>query len=577
LLNSGHFKARLIKNQAIINLGRQILIRLQFICCFYLDKRYNAVSIKGFLMIKNIYEMLHKACTEGGARVFFVRQGETYADLLSRVKKRAVLLARKFGVKKGDTVAILSGNTPDFIASYFAITSQGAKVLMLDTSLSKDEHLNMMRHTGCRLALAQKSYFVNGGPEMFDIETLDSTDEKEFSAADVGGADLAMLSFTSGSTGNPKIVGLTHSNIVSLGSGAQFYSPVIRPGYIFYGFLPLYHIYGVVINIVAPLVLKCSLLLQPVLNPKEFLKDFSNYHPEVIPAVPRVWEGFYKKIIENAKEKKVYALMRALIGMRGFLRVVGLGRLVEKVRRPIHEIFGGNAKVLISAGATLKPRIRRFFESFGFSVGDCYGLTETTGPSNFNFKFKLSDGRMYHAGPLLGNEIKINNPDKHGVGEVWVRGSLVMPGYVGNDRANAEAFEDGWFKTGDIGKLDSKNRLIIKGRKKQVIVLDSGKNVYPDELEDLYLMNDDIIAAAVLERTVKGKVVAYGVFQVKPGTTMTKMKLLLKTSNLMIAPYKWVRCFAMTEEELPQTSAKKIKHFEIKEMLDRGEFPNRSE
>jgi long-chain acyl-CoA synthetase len=528
-------------------------------------------------MFKNIYEMLQNVCQANKDRVFFVRQNKTYADLLQKVKQRAVMLAKKFSVKKGDVVALLSGNTPEFIKSYFAIISQGAKVLMLDTGLSPTEHLNMMNKTNCRLALAQKHYFVDGGPEMVDIESDDGEDESNFTAADVDINDTAMLSFTSGSTGNPKIVGLTHSNIVSLGTGALFYSPVIKPGYTFYGFLPLYHIYGVVINIIAPLVLRGKLLLQPELKPAEFLNDFRQYHPEVIPAVPRIWEGFYKKIIATVKEKRAYAIMKIAIGLRGFWRAIGMGWLVRKVSKPIHEVFGGNAKVLVSAGATLKPRIRRFFESLGLVVGDCYGLTETTGPSNFNFAFRLPDGRMHHAGPLHGHEIKIHDPDKYGVGEVWVRGNLVMPGYIGNAAANAEAFEDGWFKTGDLGKLDSKNRLTIKGRKKQIIVLDNGKNVYPDELEDLYLANEEILAAAVFEREIKGKTVAYAVFQVKPGTTISRISMLMKASNLKIAPYKWVRHFAITEDELPQTSAKKIKHFEIKNMLDRGEFPNREE
>ncbi|MBD5400191.1 acyl--CoA ligase [bacterium] len=523
-------------------------------------------------MVKNIYEMLQQACVQNKDRIFFVRQNETYADLLKKVKQRAVLLARRFGIKKGDTVAILSGNTPDFIKSYFAITSQGAHVLMLDTGLTPAEHLNMMQRTDCKLALAQKSHFIDGGPEMFDIESIDDTDENDFVAADVSRDDLAMLSFTSGSTGNPKVVGLTHNNILSLGQGALFYKPVIKPGYTFYGFLPLYHIYGVVINIIAPLVLSGKLLLQPVLNPREFIADFKQYHPEVIPAVPRVWEAFYKKITDTAREKHAYTIMRAVMAGQGALRLIGAGALVRKVTKPVHEIFGGNTKVLVSAGATLKPTIRRFFEKLGFVVGDCYGLTECTGPGNFNFAFRLPDGKMHYAGPLPGNELKIHNPDKDGVGEIWLRGDMVMPGYIDNDAANAAAFEDGWFKTGDLGKLDKRGRLIVKGRQKQVIVLDSGKNVYPDELEDLYQQNDEILSAAVFEYTLRGKIVPYAVFQVKPGTTAARVAMLIKASNLKIAPYKWVKHFAITEEELPQTSAKKIKHFMVKEMLDAGLF-----
>lgn len=523
-------------------------------------------------MMKNVYEMLRDVCSQNKDRIFFVRQNETYADLLKKVKQRAVVLAQRFGIKKGDTVAILSGNTPEFIKSYFAILSQGAHALMLDTGLSQAEHLNMMARTNCKLALAQKSHFVDGGPTMFDIETIDDTDENDFVAADVDRNDIAMMSFTSGSTGNPKVVGLTHDNLLSLAQGALFYESVILPGYTFYGFLPLYHIYGVVINIISPIILRGQLLLQPVLNPREFLKDFKEYRPEVIPAVPRIWEGFYKKIVDSAREKHMYTIMRIVISSRHVLRAIGLGFIVDKVTKPIHEIFGGNTKVLVSAGATLKPSIRKFFESLDFVVGDCYGLTETTGPANFNFAFRRPDGSMYYAGPLPGNEIQIHNPDKDGVGEIWMRGNMVMPGYLDNDDANAAAFEDGWFKTGDLGKLDKYGRLIVKGRKKQVIVLDSGKNVYPDELEDLYLQNDEILAAAVFEYVIAGKVVPFAVFQVKPGVTVTRVAMLLKASNLKIAPYKWVKHFAITEEELPQTSAKKIKHFAVKEMLDNGAF-----
>ncbi len=523
-------------------------------------------------MMKNVYEMLRDVCSQNKDRIFFVRQNETYADLLKKVKQRAVLLAQRFGVKKGDTVAILSGNTPEFIKSYFAILSQGAHALMLDTGLSQAEHLNMMARTNCKLALAQKSHFVDGGPTMFDIETIDDTDENDFVAADVDCNDIAMMSFTSGSTGNPKVVGLTHDNLLSLARGALFYEPVIRPGYTFYGFLPLYHIYGVVINIISPIILRGQLLLQPILNPREFLKDFKEYRPEVIPAVPRIWEGFYKKIVDSAREKHMYTVMRMVVSSRRVLRAIGLGCIVDKVTKPVHAIFGGNTKVLVSAGATLKPTIRKFFESLDFVVGDCYGLTETTGPANFNFAFRRPDGSMYYAGPLPGNEIQIHNPDKDGVGEIWMRGNMVMPGYLDNDEANAAAFEDGWFKTGDLGKLDKYGRLIVKGRKKQVIVLDSGKNVYPDELEDLYLQNDEILAAAVFEYVIAGKIVPFAVFQVKPGTTVNRIAILLKASNLKIATYKWVKHFAITEEELPQTSAKKIKHFAVKEMLDNGAF-----
>ena len=149
------------------------------------------------MIAKNIYEMLHDVCLRNKDRIFFVRQNETYADLLKKVKQRAVLLTKRFGIKKGDTVALLSGNTPDFLRSYFAITSLGARALMLDTGLNTIEHINMMKRTECKLALAQKNLFIENAPaEMFDIENIDDTDESEFVMGDTERGDIAQLSFT---------------------------------------------------------------------------------------------------------------------------------------------------------------------------------------------------------------------------------------------------------------------------------------------------------------------------------------------------------------------------------------------
>ncbi len=523
--------------------------------------------------MQNIYEMLRDVCSRNKDKIFFVRQNETYADLLTKVKKRAVMLAQRFGIGKGDTVAILAGNTPDFVRSYYAITAIGAKCLMLDTGLAHSEHINMMKRTNCKLVLADDSHNFDSGFKTFNIETLDDTDENDFSPASVNKSDIAQLSFTSGSTGNPKIVGITHGNLLGLVRGAEFYTHVVKPGFTFYGFLPLYHIYGVVINIIVPVCMQCKLLLQPVLKPQEFIKDWKQYKPEVIPAVPRIWEVFYKKIVDSAREKHMWTIMRIIVSCRNILRWIGLGALVRRVTGPVHDIFGGRTRVLVSAGATLKPSIRKFYEKLGFSVGDCYGLTETTGPALFNWAVPNPNGHgIHYAGPLKGNELKIHDPDKDGIGEIWFRGNMLMPGYIDNDAANAESFQDGWFKTGDIGMLDSKGRLVVKGRKKQVIVLDSGKNVYPDELEDLYLQNNEILAAAVFEYVIRDKIVPFAVFQVKPGTSIEMVSLLVKASNLKIAPYKWVNHFAITTDELPMTSAKKIRHFMVRDMLDKGCF-----
>ena len=523
--------------------------------------------------MNNIYEMLKDVCSRNADKVFFVRENKTYADFLDAVQRRAVLLTKKFNMKKGDVIALLCSNIPAFIESYYAILAIGARALLLDTGLAHEEHINMMTRTKAKLALADKTHMFDCDVTMFDIESVDDTDAADFVPADVVRSDIAQMSFTSGSTGNPKVVGITHGNLLSLCAGAEDYTHVVKPGFTFYGFLPLYHIYGIVINVICPVTMQGKLLLQPILKPAEFVKDWQEYKPEVIPAVPRIWEVFYKKIVDQAREKHMWTIMRMILALQKPLRKIGLGCLVSRVTDPVHKIFGGHTRVLVSAGAPLKPTIRKFYEKLGFSVGDCFGLTETTGPALFNWAVPKKNGHgIHYAGPLRGNELIIHNPDKDGTGEIWFRGNMLMPGYIGNDEANAAAFEDGWFKTGDVGMLDSKGRLIVKGRQKQLIVLESGKKIWPEEMEDLYLQNPDILAAAVFEYKINGKIVPYAVFQVKPGTKPEHISLLIKASNLKIAQYKWVKHFAITEKELPQTSAKKIKHFMVKELLDKGEY-----
>ncbi|GHT27408.1 AMP-binding protein [Bacteroidia bacterium] len=524
---------------------------------------------------KNIYDMLADIVSANESRLFFVRENKTYSDLLRMVQRRAVRLQREFNIERGDTVALLSGALPEFAVSYFAIVSLGARALMLDAQLTPTELRNMIKKCAAKLVVTEKKFFMDD-LTLMDIVSEDLTDESEFTVVAIEPDEIASLSYTSGSTGKSKIVGLSHSNIVGVGMGVRIYKPVIKPGFMFYGFLPLNHVYGFIIDIIAPLSLECSVLYQSSMNPKEFLKDFAAFHPEVIPAVPRIWEIFQKKMIDAYKQKRMYRVMKFIVATRRFWRAVGAGFLVDKITKPIFDMFGGKIKVLISAGATLKPSTRKFYEGLEFSVGDCYGLTETTGPANFNFKFRTADGKISYAGPLPGNAITIRNADKDGIGDIYVHGVIVMPGYIDNKEANADAFdEDGWFKTGDVGMFDKRGRLVVKARKKLIIVLDSGKNVYPDELEDLYLQNDSILMAAVFEREINGKTVAYGVFQVKPEVTLNQLQILLTASNLMIAPYKWVTHFAMTTDTLPMTSAQKIKHHEVIANLDAGKYPNK--
>jgi long-chain acyl-CoA synthetase len=168
--------------------------------------------------------------------------------------------------------------------------------------------------------------------------------------------------------------------------------------------------------------------------------------------------------------------------------------------------------------------------------------------------------------------------DENGVGTLWVRGPNVFRGYLNNKSANDESFDsDGWFNTGDLVYMDKNKQYHFAGRKKQVIVLDSGKNVYPDELEGLFLEIPGVQNVAVFEHKVNNKTVTYGVFQVDEDMTMEKLAKAVAEANKKVASYKWVTHFAMTTEDLPMTSTQKIKHHVVRQNLIDGKYPNKHE
>jgi long-chain acyl-CoA synthetase len=256
---------------------------------------------------------------------------------------------------------------------------------------------------------------------------------------------------------------------------------------------------------------------------------------------------------------------------------MGLDFFVRKVQEPILEVFGGRAKLLIAGGAATKPEVENFYESLGMAFIQGYGLTETVGPICIS---KPTNKRLAYSigAPTSNNECQIRDKDENGVGVLWLRGHQVFNGYLNNPEVNAEVFDqDGWFNTGDMMYMDKNGELHFAGRKKQVIVLDSGKNVYPDELEALFMELDGVKNVAVFEHKIKDKTVTYAVLQVEKGTTLIKLGAQIALANRKVAPYKWVTHFAMTTDDLPVTSTQKVKHHMVRQNLIDGKYPNNTE
>ena len=525
----------------------------------------------------NMFQLLENTTSRFPDNLFIVREGIKYKDFVELVKKRAASL-HKLGVKKDDVVGVLSHNIMEFPLTLFALWYLGAKALMLDTNLTPFEYDNMTKLTGAKLVIAEKSFFYKTtGFKFYDIQTKDGDIDPKLKPAAVESLDVATLSFTSGSTGTPKIVPLTHFNLTECAASLEYMKDYIRPGDYLYGFLPMYHIFGFAVELLATLHYGAGMLLQPTVNPTEILADFKKFRPHIIPAVPRVFEVFRNKIISGIKEKKKWWLASFVMRFGPVLKKIGLGGLVAKVQEPVLAIFGGRARLLIAGGAATKPEVETFYERLGLTFIQGYGLTETVGPICISKPLKHRVPFAFGA-PILNNECEIRDKNCDGIGVLWMRGHQVFEGYVDNPEADAESFDDkGFFNTGDLVSMDKNGELHFHGRKKQVIVLDTGKNVYPDELEALYITIPGVKNVAVFEHKVKArdKTLVYGVFSVEPGTKMKDLRAAIAERNKKIASYKWVTHFAMTTKDLPLTSTQKIKHHVVRENLEKGEYPER--
>ena len=525
----------------------------------------------------NMYQLLERTAAKWPDNIFLVRENVTFTEFIELVRARATSL-HAAGVKKGDIVGVLAHNIPEFPITLFAIWYLGGTALLLDTNLTPFEYDNMTETTDCHIVCAEPSFFYKTKKfKFYDITQKDGKIDARLKPATVDALDVATMSFTSGSTGTPKVVPLTHFNLVECSNSLEDMHQWIKPGFIMYGFLPMYHIFGFAVELLATLHYGAGVLLQPSINPKEIMADFKEYRPHVIPAVPRLWEVLRNRIIENIKAQHKWWLASFVLKYGKVLQKIGLGKLVKKVQEPVLAVFGGRARLLIAGGAATKPEVETFYERLGLTFIQGYGLTETVGPICIS---KPTKKRFPFAfgGPTTNNECEIRDKNEDGVGVLWVRGHQVFGGYLNNPSVNEEVFDErGFFNTGDMVTMDKNGELHFAGRKKQVIVLDSGKNVYPDELEGMFIEIPGVKNVAVFEHKVKNKTVTYGVFSVEPDMTLDKLAAAIAQANKKVASYKWVTHFAMTTDDLPTTSTQKVKHHVVRQNLIDGKYPIRKE
>lgn len=494
-------------------------------------------------------------------------QAYTYKEVELLARRIGAFLIKR-GFKKGERAALILENRPEWGIVYLGLMFAGLACVALDHELSPKEINTIFNDCQPRVVFTCGDIFKKLANIGFRRIIWVQVDSEEFTkiktspAADVNWpevhpADIASLIYTSGTTGKPKGVVLTHANFSSNFSSIEKLK-LIRTDDNFLAILPLFHTYAFMVTLLVPLLLGAKITYVKGLRPEDLTAIIKEAKITILVGVPQLFALIYRAI--NEKLKKIPPILRT--------------GLLPLIRRKLRVKFGKSLRLLASGGARLEPEISKGLWQLGFKIIEGYGLTETSPVATFNPLEKPKFGSVGKSIPDV--EVKILNPDPAGVGEVLIKGPNVMQGYFKRPDLTAEVItRDGWFNSQDLGYLDQDGYLFLSGRKKDVIVLSSGKNIYPQELEEYYAQSRYIKEICVLEKSQERfgqkSGVLFGVvlpefdYLRKKKVVNTREKIHWELENLSsnLPAYMRIRGFIITREELPRTRLKKIKRYEV--------------
>lgn len=524
---------------------------------------------------QNLGAAYRTVCRRHADRILFRNQNITFGECGRRAAALACFL-QKEGYGRGDIIAILAGNSPEWCISYMAITAIGSIALPLDTNLMPDHYRAMLRTVAARAAFVSEPFrglFPDVTVYPIDMAPPAAGD-KALPEAPLGENEIASLLFTSGTTGNPKIVSLTHANILHIALACTKLEEYTEDD-VTLAMLPLYHIYAFESTFMAPLMTGSAIVFQNSLKGPDIIRALAENPITIFPAAPQMWELFFDAMVGKikAQSRAKHRIFLFFLHAAPLLRALGLGFLPDRIFRPVHDLFGRKIRLFISGGAPLKKEHFTAYQNMGFHIMEGYGLTETTGPIAIPYYREAVAGAV--GPPVSGNEVKIKEINTDGIGEIWLRGKAVMAGYYQNDEANRKAFDaEGFFNTQDLGFVDRKGHIRITGRKKNVIVLDSGKNVYPEELEFHFRTSPLIAEIAVFGRKNDGRETVCAVIVpaagLKEGYRVIREEIA--SLNRRLPAYKALLRFALSADPLPRNSTRKVLIDEVIRLLEQGVY-----
>ena len=510
------------------------------------------------------------------------------------------------GFAHGSRLAILADNHPQWVAAYLAILASGCAAVPLDSALHSDQVSKLLKDSGALAIFVDAKHApvvlpaareLNVGAVLMDPDHMkDAADPAgwianlpeifaagtgTFKPAPTSDDDLASLIYTSGTTADPKGVMLTHANLVAEVDAISTWID-LGPDDALLGVLPLFHVLAQMSNLFLPLMKGSRVAYLETLNTTELMRALNERNITLFAIVPQFFYLIYERI--TAEINKRGALTRnifaAMLFLNRVLRRMGVNAgpiLFAKV----HRTLGAKMRFFFTGGSRFDPAVATAFQDLGIDILQGYGLTETTAAIFVNFPGHNVIGSVGKA--MKGIEARIVSPQPQedggpAVGEVAIRGAVVMRGYWNRPDATAEAIRDGWFHTGDLGYFDTHGNLFLTGRLKEVIVLSNGKNVYPEEIEAHYLKSPFIKELAVMglegkagEERDRLHAVIVPNFDVLRQRKVVNAKEVIRYDieglSQQLPSTKRIGSYEIWQEDLPRTTTRKIKRFEVEKRV----------
>ena len=528
----------------------------------------------------------------------------TFGSMLAQVRSIAYRLAQE-GVDFGARIALMGENHPNWAIAYLGIIYRGAVVTPLDPAATTQALAAFLKSSEAKLAFVSPASLdkfrsacelsginipvvalrpiigTNGFGDFADWAQTPVPRTFVEAPPPAKGDDLALLMYTSGTTGIPKAVPLTHGNIYAESYKVQEVMR-ISDREVVLSLLPLFHAYSQIVNLWLATIVGAQVVYLKELSSAGIEQGLKESGATALVGVPRLWYLFHKKIWDGVRARPLplRVLFRILLACNGVLRDWFGLNAGSWFFAPVHKSFGGKLRLAVSGGASFDVDVAKDFHRLGFTILQGYGLTETSGAATVT---RFEDNKIGSVGtPLNGVEVKIDQPDDAGVGEVLIRGPVVMSGYYKNPEANREAFtSDGWFRTGDLGRMDQERHLFIAGRKKDVVKLPSGKNVFPEDVEAHYEQSPFVSEVCVLgvkdeasqfKRAEKLCAVVVPNFEYLRNQHIANARewVVWELENLgrELPEYQRVHDFVLRAEPLPRTTTRKLRRFELANQVD---------